>query len=232
MDAGYSRATAARRESVRNLFKTETQVKYPLLPGILAMAAIVVASNILVQFLFGNWLTWGAFTYPFAFLVTDLTNRFMGIAAARKVVLAGFVVGIGCSLIGTQITREFGPLVTLRVALGSGTAFLVAQLTDVTIFDRLRRKEWWQAPFLSSLAGSTLDTVLFFSIAFMASLAFIEPANDVAWANELVEVLGYGPKMPLWISLAVADWLVKLALAIVVLLPFRLIVQKFSLRSV
>jgi uncharacterized integral membrane protein (TIGR00697 family) len=97
-----------------------------LLPGILAMAIIVVASNILVQHLFGQWLTWGAFTYPFAFLVTDLTNRFYGVAAARRVVWAGFATGVICSLVGTQIMGEFGPLVTLRVALGSGTAFLVA----------------------------------------------------------------------------------------------------------
>ena len=99
------------------------------LPGILAMAAIIVASNILVQFLFGNWLTWGAFTYPLAFLVTDVMNRVYGAGPARKVVIAGFAVGVVCSLIGTQIMGEFGPLVTLRIALGSGLAFLVAQLT-------------------------------------------------------------------------------------------------------
>ncbi|HBM40104.1 MAG TPA: hypothetical protein DD402_09740, partial [Sulfitobacter sp.] len=101
------------------------------LPGILAMAAIVVASNILVQFLFGQWLTWGAFTYPLAFLVTDVMNRVYGKDAARRVVLVGFVVGLVCSLIGTQIMGEFGPLVTLRIAIGSGVAFLVAQLVDV-----------------------------------------------------------------------------------------------------
>ena len=105
-----------------------------LLPGILAMAAIVVASNILVQFLAGPWLTWGAFTYPFAFLVTDLTNRLYGPAAARRVVLVGFVVGVICSLIGSQIMGEYGPLVSLRVAIGSGVAFLAAQLTDVAVF--------------------------------------------------------------------------------------------------
>ena len=109
-----------------------------LLPGILAMAAIVVASNILVQFLLGPWLTWGAFTYPFAFLVTDLTNRIQGAKAARRVVLVGFAVGVVCSLIGSQIMGEFGPLVSFRVAVGSGLAFLAAQLTDVAIFNRLR----------------------------------------------------------------------------------------------
>ncbi|MEP1942939.1 MAG: VUT family protein, partial [Sulfitobacter sp.] len=98
------------------------------LPGIFAMAAIVVASNILVQFLYGNWLTWGAFTYPLAFLVTDVMNRVYGTAAARRVVLVGFVVGVICSLIGTQIMGEFGPLVTVRIAIGSGLAFLIAQM--------------------------------------------------------------------------------------------------------
>ena len=142
-----------------------------LIPGILAMAAIVVASNILVQFLFGQWLTWGAFTYPFAFLVTDLTNRFQGAAAARKVVVAGFVVGVICSLIGTQIMGEFGPLVTLRIALGSGLAFLTAQLMDVQVFNRLRKGSWWRAPLVSTLIGSSLDTILFFTVAFSGALA-------------------------------------------------------------
>ena len=93
-----------------------------LFTGVLAMAAVVVSSNILVQHLFGNWLTWGAFTYPIAFLVTDIMNRVYGVSAARKVVLAGFLVGIGCSFVGTQIIGEFGPLVTLRIAIGSGIA--------------------------------------------------------------------------------------------------------------
>lgn len=192
------------------------------------MAAIVVASNILVQFLVGNWLTWGAFTYPFAFLVTDLTNRFQGAAAARKVVLTGFVVGLVCSLIGTRIMGEFGPLVTLRVALASGTAFLVGQLADVTIFNALRRASWWRAPFISSFFGSALDTVLFFTIAFSAALVFLEPSNDVSWANEVLPLLGVGPQVPLWVSLGTADFLVKLALACVALVPFRLIVQALS----
>lgn len=117
-----------------------------LLPGILAMAAVVVASNILVQHPLGGYLTWGALTYPFAFLVTDLTNRLQGAAAARRVVLAGFAAGLVCSFIGTRIEGEFGPLVTLRIALGSGTAFLAAQLLDVAIFDRLRQGRWWRAP--------------------------------------------------------------------------------------
>jgi queuosine precursor transporter len=201
-----------------------------LLPAILAMAAVVVASNILVQFLVGDWLTWGAFTYPFAFLVTDLTNRLYGVSAARRVVLAGFGVGLICSLIGTQIDGEFGPLVTLRVALGSATAFLVAQLMDVTVFDWFRRKAWWQAPLFSTLIGASLDTALFFSIAFSAALTFLEPGNDTSWATAPIPLLGLGPEAPLWVSLAVADWGVKLLLAIVALVPFRVLVGKLTAR--
>ncbi|WP_425044484.1 queuosine precursor transporter [Primorskyibacter sp. S87] len=196
------------------------------IPGIIAMAAIVVASNILVQFLFGDWLTWGAFTYPFAFLVTDLMNRIYGAGPARTVVFAGFVVGVICSLIGTQIVGEFGPLVTLRIAIGSGTAFLTAQLLDVSIFSALREGRWWRAPLASTLIGSSVDTALFFSIAFSAQLAWIEPGNDVSWANEAVPLLGAGPMTPLWVSLAVADWMVKLSLALIALIPFRVIVKR------
>lgn len=199
-----------------------------LLPGILAMAATVVASNILVQYLFGQWLTWGAFTYPIAFLVTDVTNRLYGPQAARKVVFAGFVTGVLCSLIGTQIMGEFGPLVTWRIALGSGLAFLTAQLLDVAVFDRFRDGSWWRAPLISTLVGSTVDTALFFSIAFSASLIWLEPANDVSWAGEVLPILGIGPAAPLWVSLAVADWGVKLLLALVALVPFRLIVGKLA----
>jgi queuosine precursor transporter len=195
-----------------------------LLPGILAMAAIVVASNILVQHLFGQWLTWGAFTYPLAFLVTDVMNRLYGPAAARRVVFAGFVTGVVCSAIGTQIMGEFGPLVTWRIALGSGVAFLTAQLVDVAVFDRLRRGAWWRAPLASTLVGSALDTALFFFIAFSATLAVIEPGNDVSWANEALPILGLGPLAPLWVSLAIADFGVKLALALIALVPFRLII--------
>ncbi|NQZ72838.1 MAG: queuosine precursor transporter [Dinoroseobacter sp.] len=196
------------------------------LPGIIAMAAIVVASNILVQFLFGNWLTWGAFTYPIAFLVTDVMNRVYGASVARRVVLVGFIVGVICSLIGTQIMGEFGPLVTLRIAVGSGVAFLTAQLLDVAIFDRLRDGRWWTAPLASTLIGSTVDTALFFTIAFSGALSFLEPANDVSWAGEMLPLLGAGPVSPLWVSLAVADWGVKLSLALIALIPFRLIVER------
>lgn len=196
------------------------------LPGILAMAAVVVASNILVQLLFGQWLTWGAFTYPIAFLITDIMNQVYGASAARRVVFVGFLVGVACSLIGTQIMGEFGPLVTLRIALGSGIAFLTAQLLDVAIFDRMRQSTWWQAPVLSSIIGSTVDTALFFTIAFSASLTWVEPGNDVSWAGEVLPLLGQGPEAPLWVSLAVADWAVKLSIAVLALIPFRIVTRK------
>lgn len=201
-----------------------------LIPGILAMAAIVVASNILVQHLFGQWLTWGAFTYPIAFLVTDLTNRLYGAQAARKVVMVGFVTGVVCSLIGTQIMGEFGPLVTARIAIGSGMAFLLAQLLDVAVFNRFRAGSWWRAPLVSTLVGSTVDTALFFTIAFSATFVFLEPGNDVSWAGEVLPLLGFGPAVPLWVSLAVADWGVKLVLALLALVPFRIIVGKIGAR--
>ena len=114
-----------------------------ILPGVIAMAIIVVVSNILVQFFVGDWLTWGAFTYPFAFLVTDVMNRVYGASAARRVIFVGFIVGILCSLIGTQVMIDLAPdfsapAVTLRIAIGSATGFLIAQLVDVAVFDRLR----------------------------------------------------------------------------------------------
>lgn len=198
----------------------------PLIPGILAMAAIVVASNILVQFLLGQYLTWGAFTYPLAFLVTDVMTRVYGADAARKVVLAGFVTGLLCSFVGTQIEGEFGPLVTWRIALGSGLAFLTAQLLDVAVFDRLREGRWWRAPLASTLVGSLVDTAIFFTVAFSASLSFLEPANDVSWANEMLPLLDIAAPQPLWISLGVADWMVKLSLALAALVPFRLITRR------
>ena len=203
--------------------------------GILAMATVVVASNIFVQFLLGDWLTWGAFTYPVAFLITDVMNRVYGVAAARRVVFAGFVVGILCSLIGTQIMMQgdgyIFPAVTLRVAIGSGSAFLVAQLLDVQIFDRMRNGAWWRAPLASTLIGSALDTFLFFSIAFSAMFNGLEPANIPNWAQGAVPLLGSGPELPLWASLAVADWMVKLVLALIALAPFRMLVLYFVRRS-
>lgn len=195
------------------------------LPGIIAMAIIVVASNILVQFLFGNWLTWGAFTYPLAFLVTDIMNRVYGAGPARTVVFVGFIVGVFCSLVGTQIMLQGDgftyPAVTFRIAIGSGLAFLTAQLLDVGIFSALRNGTWWKAPLASTIIGSSVDTAIFFSLAFSASLTWLEPSNDVSWAGEVLPLLGVGPEAPLWVSLAVADWMVKLTLALIALAPFR-----------
>lgn len=153
-----------------------------------AMAAVVVASNVLVQFPVNDWLTWGAFTYPVAFLVTDLTNRRLGPEAARRVAVAGFVAAVILSIW----------LATPRIALASGTAFLSAQLLDVTLFDRLRRRPWWQAPLASSTLASTWDTAVFFSLAFA------------------------GTGLP-WVTWAVGDLGVKLAMALALLIPFRVL---------
>ncbi|MEL7349148.1 MAG: VUT family protein, partial [Pseudomonadota bacterium] len=127
------------------------------------MAGIVALSNVAVQFPINNELTWGAFTYPFAFLVTDLTNRFLGPSAARRVVIAGFVAGVVLSIV----------LASPRIAIASGSAFLVAQLVDVSVFNGLRAGSWWRAPAFSSVIGSAIDTALFFTIAFSASFAFL-----------------------------------------------------------
>ena len=157
---------------------------------ILAMTLAVVASNILVQYPINDWLTWGAFTYPAAFLVTDLTNRRYGTASTRRVVYAGFAIAVVMSLWFADP----------RIALASGAAFLVAQLMDVTVFDRLRRRPWWQAPLISSSLASAFDTVLFFTIAFA------------------------GTGLP-WISWAAGDWGVKMAMALAMLVPYRALMQ-------
>lgn len=190
--------------------------------GMIAMAAIVVASNILVQYPLGNWLTYGALSYPVAFLVTDITNRVYGPAAARRVVIVGFIVGVISSFVAAQYD-----VTTLRIAIASGTAFLAAQLLDIAVFDRFRNREWWRAPLASTLAGSALDTVLFFTIAFAA---FLPHDGNTGWANEAAPLLGMGGMAPLWVSLGLADWLVKLSLAIVALIPFRLIVAQLLSR--
>lgn len=204
-----------------------------ILPGILAMAAIVVASNILVQFLIlDGLLTWGAFTYPFAFLITDLMNRLYGPSAARKVIFSGFIAGIICSLIGTQIMLQGDgytyAAVALRVAVGSAAAFLIAQLVDVFVFNRLRDGNWWKAPLASSVIGSALDTAIFFTIAFSQSIQwFGENSNmEINWAWTSVPLLTFGPDTPLWVSLAIADWGVKLALSLIALIPFRIILRR------
>ncbi len=159
-----------------------------ILLGVLAMVVVVTSSNFLVQFPINNWLTWGAFTYPVAFLVTDLTNRSLGVGSARKVVMVGFLLAVVLSIW----------LATPRIALASGTAFLTAQLLDVTIFDRLRQASWWKAPLVSSLLASALDTTLFFSLAFA------------------------GTGLP-WVTLGIGDYVAKLVVALVLLIPFRLL---------
>jgi uncharacterized PurR-regulated membrane protein YhhQ (DUF165 family) len=165
-----------------------------ILAAVAAMAVVVAASNVLVQHPFApfglaDYLTWGAFTYPFAFLVTDLSNRAFGPATTRRIVLAGFAVAVVASIV----------LATPRIALASGTAFLSAQLLDVAVFDRLRHAtRWWTAPFVSSLIASALDTALFFSLAFA------------------------GEPLP-WVSWALCDFAVKVALAALALVPYRLI---------
>ena len=201
------------------------------LPGILAMAAIVVASNVLVQFLFGQWLTWGAFTYPLAFLVTDIMNRVYGSGPARAVVFVGFIVGVFCSLVGSQIMLEGDgytyAAVPFRIAIASGAAFLTAQLVDIFVFNRLRNGAWWTAPLVSTIIGSALDTALFFSIAFSATLSFGAAADaEINWAWEILPVLGMGPDAPLWVSLAIADWGVKLSIALLALIPFRIFTSR------
>ena len=169
-----------------------------------AMTAIVVASNVLVQHPFpyfglADYLTWGAFTYPVSFLVTDLTNRRHGVGMARKLVAVGFVVAVALSVL----------LATPRIAVASGTAFLVGQLLDVTVFDRLRRHSWWQAPLIGSVVGSALDTALFFSIAF---------AGDAEMSGA-VPFAGLG-SVPLWVSLALCDFAVKMLIALLALIPY------------
>lgn len=151
-----------------------------------AMVLIVVSSNVLVQYPLSDWLTWGAITYPFSFLVVDLANRYHGPRMARRIVYVGFVVALVLS----------AWLATPRIAVASGTAFLCAELMDVTIFNRLRRHAWWKPPLVSTLFASVLDTAVFFTLAFS------------------------GTDMP-WVTLALGDIGVKLAIALFALVPFR-----------
>ena len=171
-----------------------------LIAGMSAMGTVVLAANIAVNYPINNWLTWGALIYPIAFLVTDLVNRIFGPKPARKVVYAGFAVGVALSLWFAD----------QRIALASGTAFLTAQLLDIWVFDRLRRKSWWKAPVISSSLSSALDTALFFSLAF------------------------YATGLP-WITLAIGDYGAKLIMAAVLLVPFRafisLLPQRFDQRE-
>ena len=193
-----------------------------LLVALAAMVAVVAASNFLVQFPVdvtlgginvGDILTWGAFTYPVAFLVTDLTNRAFGPARARLVVIAGFAVAVLLSIY----------LATPRIAIASGTAFLVAQFLDISIFHRLRNGAWWQAPMFSSLVSSALDTVIFFSLAFATAFAFLDTGLGRTDGSLpfLAPFLGIGPQVELWVSLGLGDFLVKLALALLLLAPYK-----------
>ena len=164
------------------------------------MGVIVLASNYLVQFPIQYYgleeiLTYGAFSYPIAFLITDLANRSFGKLVARKIVYIGFTIGITFTLL---FSTDFADFISLRIAIGSGTAFLVAQLLDVQVFDSLRKKKWFVAPLTSSFIGSTVDTFLFFSISF------------------------YGTGIP-WLTLSLGDLAVKIFVALVMLIPFRLL---------
>ena len=169
------------------------------------MGVIVLVSNYLVQFPikyygFEEILTYGAFSYPIAFLITDLANRSYGKAAAKKIVYFGFTLGI---LFTFFFSTNFSDLISIRIAIGSGTAFIIAQLLDVQIFDKLRRKKWFVAPLISSFVGSTFDTFIFFSISF------------------------YGTGMP-WISLSLGDLSVKILVALLMLIPFRVLLGTFK----
>ena len=164
------------------------------------MGIIVLTSNFLVQFPINHYgleeiLTYGAFSYPIAFLITDLANRSYGKIAARKIVYLGFIIGVIFTLL---FSTNFADLISVRIAIGSGTAFLVAQLLDVQIFDRLRKKKWFIAPLGSSLIGSIIDTFLFFSISF------------------------YSTGVP-WVTLSLGDLAVKIFVALVMLIPFRML---------
>jgi queuosine precursor transporter len=186
-----------------------------------AMVAVVAASNFLVQFQvqvqlgplnLADILTWGAFTYPVAFLVNDLTNRTLGPTRARQVVVSGFTVAVVLSVW----------LATPRIAMASGLAFLLAQLPDVSIFDRLRRGAWWQAPLISSVIGSVIDTVLFFGIAFAPAFAGIDAlfGTQDGSLGFPAPFLGVGGEVELWVSLAAGDFCVKMLVALVLLAPY------------
>ena len=189
------------------------------------MVVVVTASNILVQYPvqanlgpvhLGDFLTWGAFTYPFAFLVTDLTNRYDGAARARLVVVVGFVVALGLSVV----------LATPRIAIASATAFLIGQLLDISVFSRLRAsRSWFLPPLAASLFGSLIDTLVFFTIAFAPALGFVDALFGMADVSLGFPApwLGIGADVPLWTSLATGDFLVKFLAALLLLAPYRLL---------
>ena len=169
------------------------------------MGIVVIVSNYLVQFPvkfyeLENLLTYGAFSYPITFLITDLANRAFGKKIARYIVLIGFFIGI---ILTFLVSTNFNDLISIRIAIGSATAFFIAQNLDVNIFDKLRNRSWYVAPLTSSILGSIIDTFLFFSIAF------------------------YGTGIP-WLTLALGDLAVKLAVALIMLIPFRLLINKIN----
>jgi uncharacterized PurR-regulated membrane protein YhhQ (DUF165 family) len=194
--------------------------------AVAAMIAVVTASNILVQFPveadlgpihLGDILTWGAFTYPFAFLVSDLTNRYDGPGRARAVVLVGFAVALCLSAY----------LSTPRIAIASASAFLVGQLLDIAVFSRLRNRFWLLPPLSASLLGSLIDTVIFFSIAFAPAFGAIDIWFGMADGSLGMGApwLGVGAEVPLWLSLASGDFSVKFLAALLLLMPYRLLMN-------
>ncbi|MBN9252324.1 MAG: hypothetical protein BGO03_15010 [Mesorhizobium sp. 61-13] len=213
------------------------------LPFVAAMALVVVASNILVQFplqgevaglALADVLTWGAFTYPFSFLITDLANRRYGPAVARRIVLVGFMTAVVCSIVIPPLLFKLGLIEfdtaaarLARIACASGAAFLSAQLLDVTVFNWLRRQSWWRAPIFGTLAGSIVDTAVFFSVAFAAAFAFLGP--DDGFALEAAPLMGvFSAEAARWVSWALGDLTVKLAIAVFALIPYRLIAARWS----
>lgn len=212
-------------------------------PFVAAMAIVVVASNVLVQFpvqgqigtvSLADILTWGAFTYPFAFLVTDLANRGYGPAMARRVVFFGFALAVISSILLPPLLFRWGVIEfetaadrLVRIASASGLAFLAAQLLDVTVFNWLRRQAWWRAPVIGSLIGSVVDTAIFFSVAFAGAFAFVGPED--AFALEPAPLLGIGSiEVARWISWALGDLTVKLLIAVFALIPYRLIAWRWT----
>jgi uncharacterized PurR-regulated membrane protein YhhQ (DUF165 family) len=194
-------------------------------PFVAAMAVVVTASNFLVQFPFDHFglrdvLTWGAFTYPFAFLVTDLANRRHGLKTARMVVFAGFAVAVVLSVM----------LATPRIAIASGTAFLIGQLLDAQIFDRLRQQAWWRAPLISTLLGSALDTIIFFSLAFAGAFGFLDTITGNSDGSLAFPTPLLGGEAPLWVSLAMGDFVVKLLTGFAMLAPYGVILRAWALR--
>ncbi len=218
-------------------------VRLTYLPFVAAMAIVVVASNVLVQFpvqgtlgtlSLADILTWGAFTYPFAFLVTDLANRRYGPGFARRVVFVGFMLAVVCSILFPLLFFKAGLIEfettadrLVRIATASGAAFLTAQLLDITVFNRLRRQSWWRAPVFGTVAGSIVDTMVFFGVAFSAAFAFVGP-ND-AFALETAPLFGMLPvEAARWASWALGDLSVKLLIAVFALIPYRLIAARWS----